>query len=382
MGEIGADLDQLSESEDAKAEGRKPGEKRVDKPAVKSPENGAKNAPEAAKHDSEAAKDGEAAAKDAPEPTKLNDLRSAYSTLKKRVKDEFEPQIQTLQAKIKELEGQNPPEVKTLQQRLESAEKRRDELETRIAELDFKSSKAFKDKYEQPYIDAWQDAISDLKELTVELEDGSTRGATQEDLVKLANMPLGEARRVATAMFGASADDVMIHRRKILDLSNAQSKALADARTEAVERSKMSDVKRKSDLEQNNRLWAEANDAIVKKWPKMFGQIEGDDEGNALLTKGEAMADRLFSPTDENRPKTIEEAVHLHAMIRNKVRNHDRLALWLKRAREKIKELETSLSEYQSSDPNGGLGGRPTGGAGKTYLQEAEEELDALDKRN
>lgn len=371
MGEIGADLDQLSESEDAKAEGRKPGEKRVDKPVTEPPK------PDDGKPKGEPDKP----AGELPEPTKLNDLRSAYSTLKKRVKDEFEPQIQTLQAKIKELEGQNPPEVKTLQQRLESAERRRDELETRIAELDFKSSKAFKDKYEQPYIDAWQDAMADLKELTVELEDGSTRAATQGDFVKLANLPLGEARRLATAMFGASADDVMIHRRKILDLSNAQAKALADAQTEAVERSKMSDVQRKSDVERNNRLWAEANDAIVKKWPKMFGQIEGDEEGNALLTKGEAMADRLFSPTDENRPKTPEEAVHLHAMIRNKVRNHDRLALWLKRAREKIKELETSLSEYQSSDPNGGLGGRPTGGAGKTYLQEAEEELDALDKR-
>lgn len=371
MGEIGADLDQLSEIESAKAEGRKPGEKREDKPVTPPPKAG-----------TEPPKPGTQTPLAEPgEPTKLNDLRSAYSTLKKRVKDEFEPKIQTLESKIKELEGQNPPEVKTLQGRLESAEKRRDELEHRIAELDFRSSKVFKDKYEQPYIEAWSDAMTDLKELTVELEDGSTRPAEQKDLIKIANAPLGEARRLAKAMFGESADDIMIHRRKILDLSNAQSKALEDARTEAIERAKTSDVQRKSDLEKNNRTWAEANDAIVKKWPKMFGQIEGDEEGNALLAKGEAMADRLFSPTDENKPKTIEEAIHLHAMIRNKVRNHDRLALWLKRANEKIKTLEKNLAEYEASNPNGGLGTSPGAGGGKSFLQEAEDEIDAMDKR-
>lgn len=375
MGDIGADLDALSEAEDAKAEGRKPGEKRVDKPAK------GKEAPPGKQDDTPPAAPG--TPPEPPEPTKINDLRSAYSTLKKRVKDELEPKIQSLEAKVKETATANPAEIKALQTRLEAAERRRDELETRISELDFQSSKAFEDKYRKPYVQAWNDAMADLKELSVELENGTTRAATQEDLLKLANLPLGEARKLAKQLFGDSADDMMAHRRKIIDLSNAQAAALENARTEAVERAKTMESDRRTNGEKMQGLWKEANSQISAKWPKMFAPVEGDQEGNDLLTKGTAMADRLFAPTEETAPKSPEEAVRLHALMRNKIANHDRLALWLKKARERIKELETNLAEYEGSNPNGGLdgGGAPDGGASRGFLEDVERELDELDKK-
>lgn len=368
MGDIGADLDALSEAEDAKAEGRRPGEKRQDKAVkkVEPPKPDDKVEPEPQQPEGE--------------PVKLNDLRSAYSTLKKRVKDEFEPKIQTLEAKVKELESVNPGEVKTLQSRLEAAEKRRDELESRISEVDYKSSKEFREKYEKPYVQAWADAMADLKELTVELENGTSRAATQEDLVKLANLPLGEARRLAKAIFGDSADDMMAHRRKIIDLSNAQANALEESRTVAAERAKLSETDRRSQSEKANALWKEANSQIVTKWPKMFAPVEGDAEGNDLLTKGEALVDRVFTPTPETAPKTPEEAIRLHALIRNKARNHDRLALWLKKSRERVKELETTLAQYEASGPTGGLARGPSGG-GKGAMEDINAEIDELDRK-
>ena len=318
------------------------------------------------------------------EPVKISDLRTAYQTLKKKVKEEFEPklqQVQTLEAKIKELETSNPPEVSILQERLSAAEKRRDELETEIRFVDYSKSKEFADKYQKPYTDAWRSAMNDLAELTVEDPNGSTRKASQEDLLKLSNLPLGEARRQANALFGDSADDVMAHRRNIIQLSNAQSKALEEARLAGTEKAKLSDTERKAQIEKTQKAWGEVNSAIAKKWPNMFAPVEGDTEGNSLLEKGRALADRLFSPTEETRPKTPEEALQVHAMIRNKVANHDRLALRLKGARARIAELEASLKEFEAHSPNGGLSGGAPGGGTKDFMDEVDAEIDAMDKK-
>lgn len=316
-----------------------------------------------------------------PEPTKINDLRTAYSTLKKKVAEEYEPKIkelQTLQARVKELEGSNPPEVSILQEKLSAAEKRRDELEAQIVYVDYSKSKEFHEKFQKPYLEAWQQANADLAELTVENPDGTSRTATQDDLAELANMRLGEARKLANARFGDSADDVMAHRQKIIDLARAQEKALDEAKEKAVEKARLTESEQKTQTAEAGAKFQAANDQIVKKWPKMFGKIDGDAEGNTLLEKGLAMADKLF--IKEQQPKTIDEQVQLHALIRQKVANHDRLALWLKKARTQIKELEESLKQYENSDPNGGLGGGSTTPDHGTFLDDANAEIDKLAK--
>lgn len=382
MGDIAADLDKLSEEGEAKAEGRKPGEKRVDKPPVAPPKPapGAKP-PEGGDKPPEGDKPPAAPESlvDGPEPVKVSDLRTAHTALRKKVKEDYEPKIQTLEARIKELEVANPPEVKALQERLTAAEKRRDELESEIVYVNYAKSKEFDDKYARPYREAWADALRDLKQLPIN-EEGRTREATEDDLLELANLPLGQARQRAIALFGDSADDIMMHRRKIIDLSNAQAKALEDQRTAGLEKAKTAEAEMKGRREKTLKLWTESNTAIVKKWPHMFDKVEGDQEGNDLLDKGEALADRLFSPTEENRPKSEEEAVRLHALMRQKIRNHDRLALWLKKANAKIKELEKALEDFEKSGPTGGLGGDPNGKGTADFMEDANAEIDRMDK--
>lgn len=318
------------------------------------------------------------------EPVKLNDLRSAYANLKKKVKDEYEPKAQSvskLEARIKELEQTNPAELTTLQERLQAAEKRRDELEQQIHFVDYSKSSEFKSKYEDPYKAAWADARKDLAELAVENEDGTTRAASDSDMIQLASMPLGAARKLANSLFGDSADDVMAHRRRIIDLSEAQTRALNEAQTKAVERAKMTDMERRTASEKNLKLWTEANSAVATKFPKTFGKLDDDPEGNAMLEKGFALADRLFAPTDESRPKTPEEAVKLHALIRHKIANHDRALMWLKSARGRIAELEAAVAQYEKSDPNGGLDGTSESGTGMSFQDEVNAEIDRLERR-
>ena len=253
---------------------------------------------------------------DPDEPVKINDLRTTYRELKKKVQTEYEPKIQqvaTLEARIKELEGANPPEVKVLQEKLTQAEQRRDELEEKIALFDYKQTKEFAEKHQKPYFQQWARARKDLAQISVELENGESRPANDDDLLELLNMPLGPAQIHANKKFGDLADAVMRHRERILDLVEKQDEAISEATQRAVERTKLDPVEAKAKAERVEKDWTAANTAILEKWPKMFGKIEDDPDGNALLEKGLSLADRLFSPTKETAPKDEAEALRLRS---------------------------------------------------------------------
>lgn len=318
------------------------------------------------------------------EPTSVPEIRKAYTALKKKTAEEYEPKIQALEARVKELESTNPTEVKTLQSRLEAAEKRRDELENEIRFTDYSKSTEFQEKYQKPYHQAWAKALHEITQLNRTTEDGGTRKATQDDILALANAPLDQLDKLAEEWFPTSSARVIRHVEKIKDLSEAQSEALERARTEGAERAKTSDLERKTQQEATVKKLETMHDSIVKQWPKMFGEVEGDAEGNALLQKGETMYQKAFNPTDKNKPASEEEAIQLHALIRNKVRNHDRLAMWLKQARSQIAELEKALAEYEGSSPNGGLdkGGGKSGGGIVDELTSGLKELEEMEKRS
>ncbi len=383
MGEYAAELDKLSGEDLQPTAVRKPKAKAPEKPVVKPPEDGTK--PPEGEGDPGAAAGGEPAAPaPAAEPTSIPGLRKAYTELKKKTAEEYEPKIQKLEARVKELESSNPEEVTTLQSRLEAAEKRRDELESEIHFVDYSKSADYREKFEKPYQAAWSKALGEITQLSRFMPDGSTRKAVEADILALANSPLDELDKKAEEWFPNSAARVIRHVEKIKDLAEAQSDALEKARTEGAERAKTFEITRKASTEKTVKMLEEAHTAIATKWPHMFGPVEDDTEGNALLEKGEAMYQKAFRPTADNGPKNEQEAIQLHALMRNKVRNHDRLWLWLKQSRAKNKELESALAEYEASNPNGGLDkGRSSanGGGIKAELASALDELDALDKK-
>jgi hypothetical protein len=386
MGEFAAEIDKLAGEDLQPMQTRKPKAKAAGKPADKPAEVKPPDAPADKPKVGEPPAEGAPPAEPAHEPNTVPELRKSYQALKKKAQEEYEPKIQTLEARVKELETSNPAEVKTLQSRLEAAEKRRDELESEIRFTDYSKSTDFVEKYQKPYNQAWSKAMFEVTQLNRMQEDGTSTKMTQDDFLELANTGLGEIDAKAEAWFPGSAarSRVMRHVEKVRELADSQSEALERARTEGAERSKLSEVERKASTEKTVKMLDEAHGAISKKWPQMFAPAEGDTEGNALLDKGEAMYQRAFHPTPENAPKTAEEAIQLHALVRNKVRNHDRLALWLKTARAKIKELETELSQYEASSPNGGIGGgAPAGGGGIVdELQAGLAELDELNRKS
>jgi hypothetical protein len=322
-------------------------------------------------------------------PVKAAELRVAYDNLKKEKREVLEPKIQSLEAKIKELESRQPEDTAPIVEKMTAIEKRNAELEQHIQFVDYQKSKEFTEKYQQPYTEAWTKAVADFGQLTVRVPGEvdaatgepsfTTRAATADDLLYLANLPLSQMDDQAEAMFGKSAARVIRHVERVRELSDAQNKALAEAKNKGGEWVKTRQIQMQQQAQAHQKLWTDYNKQIAERFPKMFAPEEGDTEGNELLVKGFAQADRLFAPTKDSAFKTPEERIQFHAMLRNKIANHDRLAKRLKTTQAELAEAKEALAAYEQSEPPAGKGGaaRP---AAKTFEQEVDEEIRKLDR--
>lgn len=342
-------------------------------------------------------------------PVKAAELRNAYEGLKKKVKEELEPEVQRLRAKVQEYEAKPPEDTAPILQKMKALEERNAALEKRIEFVDYQQSAEFSTKYDQPYREAWDRAVAEFRELTVREQDGQdemgepkfkTRGADETDLLRLGNMKLADMDATATQMFGASAPRAIRHIEDLKRLSASKNKALAEAQTRASEWRSQQQLQSKSRNETLAKTWAEVNKSLGEKFPKAFNPDEGDSEDKAAHTKGFALADLMFvgeagltpeqveslpaafrDAVKSKKPLTDEQRVQLHAIARLKMANHDRKVAALKKANLRIAELEKALAEYEASEPKADKAGAgaPAGGT-KDWLETVEDELKALDR--
>lgn len=312
-------------------------------------------------------------------PVKAAELRTAYEKSKETIKTK-DAEITRLQNELKAAKSTpvDDPEKKTLIEKFEATEKRREELEKQLRVIAYEKSEEFKTKYDKPYREEWVKAASELQEFTVTLENGEERQATTDDLLKLCQMHPREARKEAMKMFGDVADDVMAMRRKIRELSDAQTKALTEAEQNAEAHHKEQQTQSLQQQQKMATLWQDENKAWQEKFPRWFKPEDGDEKGNELLAKGYAMADAAFSSNGNHTP---EQRVKLHAELRNKAAAFPKVAYKLKEARTRIKELEKSLAEYENSEPKAGEGGKPRATTPVDGLTDGFAELDSIAKK-
>lgn len=342
-------------------------------------------------------------------PKKASELRPAYEALKKRVKEELEPEVQRLRAKVQDFETRKPDENTPVLQENKVLKERNEHLEKVVAFREYTESKEFTEKYAEPYRQAWNDAVSEFRELRVREPDGTdentgdpkfrTRPATEDDIVRLANMSLSEMDEAVTEMFGHSAARAIGHIQNIKKLSNAQAKAIADAKTKSTQWYKERETATETETKALAAAWAEENKSLEARFPKAYQPVPTDDDDRAAHTKGFALANALFFPAaltpeeiealpeflrdtfKSKQPLSLKQRVRLHSIARLKMANHDRRVADLKKARARIAELEKSLGEYEKSSPPGGRAG--AGGSrapSKSLDEQVADEIRALDK--
>ena len=337
---------------------------------------------------------------EAPKPVRAAELRNAYDGLKKRVKEEYEPQLQSLKSKVQELESRQPEDTAPVIAKLTALEKRNEELERHITYVDYQQSKEFTTKFSEPYQEAWTDAVSEFRELTVNEPDAEPRAATEHDLLFLANLKLSDMDTKANEMFGPSAARAINHIQNLKKLSAMQNKALAEAKTKAGEWKSQQTLESQRRQETSTKTWADINKSLEERFPKAFHVEQNDAEDAASHTKGFALADLLFlgnsaltpeqteslpeafrATVKANQPLSEVQKVQLHALARLKMANHDRKVSALRKATTRIAELEKMLDDYENSEPAAGkAGGGGSAVTDKDWQDVVSDELKALDK--
>lgn len=331
------------------------------KPVVKDLEDGDEPPEPAGKSDSDAPPEEAAKAPADGKKPKVNPWK-LYEESKKK--------IQEYEVKLAETEKRAIPEakMKEYQTMIEAGQARLKELEEEIRYVNYSKSAEFKEKYQKPYDESWKRAMDELKELTIEVEDGNTRPVSPSDMLSLVNKSLPEARKEAVEKFGDFADDVMAHRKEIRRLFDEQSAALEQARTDGEKREKeMAEAGQKERTEMTAAVkeqWAKANEAAAadEKYGTYFKPIEGDEQGNQRLAKGFELADRAFSENPLAKGLTPEQRnaiVQRHAAVRNRCAAFGRLVFMNQSKDTEIAELKKQLAEFTGAEPPADGGGKP-----------------------
>lgn len=341
------------------------------------------------------------------EPQSRAQLRDAYDTMKKRVRNELEPQIKQLQAKIQEYESNAPAVPKEFADKMAAVEKRNSELEQHMRFVDYSKSKEYQEQFWNPYVKQWQTSLRELKGLQMRLPqkdevtgEAKYREITEQDIQYLATLDPAVRRQEVKQLFPDDAQEVMRHINEISRLFDASQDALSHARTNAESYSKQQALQQQQWQQQHASLWKSTNEAFAQKYPERFAPTDGDTEGNQWLDRGKALADLVFAPQDltpeaiallpkafrevvqADRPFGDRERTMLYSIIRNKAMNHDRLEYRMHKLQAENAELKKSLEEYEKSTPDNVPAGSKTPKSEKGFITDANEELDAIDRKH
>lgn len=319
----------------AKKETPKPEEKKAEEPAK----------PEEAKTDDKPAVPEKA-------PVQARELRTAYENSKARIK-QLEAEVGTLKA-----ERGKPAEngeFKALQERYEAANKRLQELDQEVKFAAYERSEEYKDRYEQPYIDAYVLGRKKTSSLKVTNEDGTVRAGTEEDFDRIMGIPNdGDAIEAADALFGKAGTLVINHRENVQRLNALRAKSIEDYRKNGSERIKQAEQQAADRQQHMQKLWAEESKAVKEKFdwarPK-----EGDDEGNKLLEKGEQITNMAFN-SDQLNSLSPEQQVKINAAVYFRSVAAGRLLYWNRQLTAENAELQKELAAFKDSAPADGDG--------------------------
>jgi hypothetical protein len=255
----------------------------------------------------------------------------------------------------------DPAAVAENQKKFEAATAKVAELEKILGFIDYQQTTEFKEKYVQPYEEAWKKVAKDLTGIQVKIPGtDQVRPATAEDMLQLMNLPVGEAQAVADEAFGKLSDRVMAWRDKLRDLFDAQGEALAKAKENGDKWKKENTEKfqnaQKQLSEAVGKIWTTENANILKdpvhgKW---LTPVEGDAEINTRLEKGFALSKEAFelNPFDPTlTPEQRTRAAKLHSALFNRSAAYSRLVLENSRLVKKLEEVTKERDGFKNSQP-------------------------------
>lgn len=306
-----------------------------------------------------------AAAKEAAKP---DDAKFEWKTAPEQFRKSHEKTL----ARLRELESKaapkvdEAPEFKALSERVAAKEKefselqkRAEELEQTIRYVDYEKSPDFKEKFHKPWVDAYQEGVTEATKLTVVnfnadgLEEGRRKLTTKEFDSIVTDPDLDSAIDKAEKLFqnATRANQVLEYRKRFIAATKAMEAAKSEYRTKGQEIEKQTAAQRAEQHRAERELLVKHNKEWADKNPQWVTPDEGDDEGAKKLELGQKAADLAFSDTSHLGP---EKRARLYADTKNRAAAFGHVAHKLTKAEARITELEARLKEFEDSEPGKG----------------------------
>jgi len=314
-----------------------------------------------------------------PEPTSIKQFREQYDLTKKE-RDDFAAKVSELERARSEGTRKEVEEAtKSLKAEMDSIRKNAEELDTEVRYLNYTRSGEYKQKYETPLREAWQTALGDIDGIRVTDADGTERDASHHDIMAILNVPVAKAAIIAQETFGPAAPEIMAHRRRLLELTQARDKSISEWKEKGAQR----EVERSKQVEgrqsRSRELFESQFSDYEKSHPQLFGREEGDDDGNKLLDESDRLIRIALKGEGVDADMGYEDKVDLitkaQAQVALRARAYGRERLRVIRLQQKVTELEKKVGKVRSSEPGQGEG---TSTATRIAPKSAEDAIDEL----
>lgn len=290
-----------------------------------------------------------------PEKAPINEFRKVYKTTKEE-RDTYKKQAEELDARLKAA-----PQVDEQKIRAEYSKKENEfqqkirDYEEKLGFYDYQQTQEYKSKYVQPWEEAQDRALEDLKGVVV-LDGDVERSADIKDIGALLGMTTVQANRRAKELFGDAAPIFMQHRQEMLKIHNAATKAQEEWKKKGSEFQTQQQETERQHRERVLGLYSEETERYRKTAPEIFGEEPGDDEGNQLLRKFEPLVNLALKgeglPDGLSKEQRSERIVKAQANVAMRAMAFGRERLRNVRLTQKLEELTEKLKSYEKSEPN------------------------------
>lgn len=313
------------------------------------------------------------------DPSSLKQFREQYEMTKKE-RDDLASKIQELErAKADGTRKEIEEATKALKGEMDSIRKRAEELDTEVRYLNYTRSSEYKEKYETPLRNAWKSALDDIDGIRVTEEDGTERDVSHEDIMAILSVPTAKAAIIAQEMFGAAAPELMAHRRRILELTQARDASIKEWKEKGAQR----EVEKSKQLEGRQSRSRELFDSSIKDYEtrhaQLFAKEDGDEDGNKLLDEGDQLIRIAMRGEGVDADLGYDDKVDLitkaQAQVALRARAYGRERLRNIKLQQRIAELEKKVGKVRASEPGQGGGVAESGRSAPKNPEDAIDEI-------
>lgn len=287
----------------------------------------------------------------------LKEFRDQYETTKKE-RDELASKLKALETAREEgTRAEIAKATAELNAKMEQIRKRNEELETEVKFTNYTRSSEYKDKFEKPLQSAWEEALADISGATIELEDGTERQASAQDIQALLQLPAIAAARRANELFGAAAPAVIQHRNNILGIIKARDNAIKEYREKGAEREREMSAKASQQMERVYSVFNETIKQYETADAGLYGRPE-DPEAQQYWDKGDKLVALAVKRQglDDSLPEDEQSAVltRAQATVAARARAFGPLLHKLHKLEAEVEGLRGKQAKLTKSEPGPG----------------------------